>query len=157
MTDPKFQSLLNLSSNNSRYKASTSKKYQIFGNLRTWPFTWSYTGKKFPFQKCRREGNLAKNAGFGHFSCPHRKIFKWLPIGQRGGGSPRCILGQTRLRLLIRFPIGQNTSSTFPLQVLDPSGGDFDLMSCDILVCRWSTLFLTPRYQRNTVANHLLW
>ena len=23
-----------------------------------------------------------------------------------------------------------------PSQVLDPSGGDFDLMSCDILVCR---------------------
>ena len=26
--------------------------------------------------------------------------------------------------------------SYLPSQVLDPSGGDFDLMSCDILVCR---------------------
>ena len=80
--DPKFQ-CLTLSSNNSLWKAGTTKKYHIFWILRTWTFSWSYPGKKnFPLQKCWREGNLTKNAVFANFSCPHRKNFNWLPIGQ---------------------------------------------------------------------------
>ena len=44
LTEPKFHSLLTLSSNNSRSKADTPNKFHIFGIVRTFSFTWFYPG-----------------------------------------------------------------------------------------------------------------
>ena len=51
LTDPKFQSLLTLSSNNSPLETPTPKKYDIFGILRTWAFSWWYPGFGYQYQK----------------------------------------------------------------------------------------------------------
>ena len=51
LTDPKFQSLLTLSSNNSPLETPTPKKYDIFGILRTWASTWWYPGFGYQYQK----------------------------------------------------------------------------------------------------------
>ena len=47
LTEPKFHSLLTLSRNNSSSKSHTPNKFHIFGNARTWGFTWSYPGYLF--------------------------------------------------------------------------------------------------------------
>ena len=47
LTEPKFHSLLTLSSNNSRSKADTPNKFHIFGIVRTFSFTWFYPGYFF--------------------------------------------------------------------------------------------------------------
>ena len=44
LTDPKFHSLLTLSSNNSRSKTPRPHKLHIFGIFRTSAFTWWYPG-----------------------------------------------------------------------------------------------------------------
>ena len=51
VTEPKFQSLLTLSSNNSPLETPTPKKYDIFGKLRTWAFSWWYPGFGYQYQK----------------------------------------------------------------------------------------------------------
>ena len=43
--------LLTLSSNNSPLETPTPKKYDIFGKLRTWGFTWWYPGFGYQYQK----------------------------------------------------------------------------------------------------------
>ena len=40
------------------------------------------------------------------------------------------------------------------MQVLDPSGGDFDLMSCDILVCRSPTFQLSQPTWATCLSRH---
>ena len=47
LTEPKFHSLLTLSSNNSRSKADTPNKFHNFGIVRTCSFTWFYPGYFF--------------------------------------------------------------------------------------------------------------
>ena len=43
--------LLALSSNNSPLETPTPKKYDIFGKLRTWAFSWWYLGFGYQYQK----------------------------------------------------------------------------------------------------------
>ena len=82
LTEPKFHSLLTLSSNNSRSKADTPNKFHIFGIVRTFSFTWFYPGYFFLWANFEESVFYGKRPFLAFFHDHTEKKFRQFWFGQ---------------------------------------------------------------------------
>ena len=82
MTDQFFRTRPSLTANNSRSKAPTPNKFYIFGNVRTWGFTWTYPGNFFLWANFEEWAFYEKSRFLAFFRVRTEKNFKQFWIGQ---------------------------------------------------------------------------